>query len=48
MAEDISNVKNDLKAVPQTSSEQFFKKWKMWWEGCIAVQRDYFEGNNVS
>jgi hypothetical protein len=27
--------------------EQCFQKWKRWWERCIAVQGDYFEGDNI-
>jgi hypothetical protein len=39
----ITNVMNDLKAIPQTSFEQGFQKWKR----RNAVQEDYFEGDNI-
>jgi hypothetical protein len=45
--EDITNVMNDLKAVPQTFFEQCFKKWKRQWENCFAAQGNYFEGDNI-
>jgi transposase len=39
----ITNAKNDLKAIPQTSFEQ----WKKGWERSTAAQGDYFEGDNI-
>jgi hypothetical protein len=43
----IINAMNDLETIPQTSFEQCFHKWKRWWEKCIAVKGDCFEGDNV-
>jgi transposase len=43
----ITNVTNDLKAKPQTSSKQRFLKWKRRWDRFIAVQGNYFEGDNI-
>jgi hypothetical protein len=43
----IINAVNDLRAIPHTSFEQYFQKWKGWWERCIAVQGEYFEGDNI-
>jgi histone-lysine N-methyltransferase SETMAR len=40
----ITNAMNDLKAIPQTSFEQCFQKWRMWWERCIAVQGAILKG----
>jgi hypothetical protein len=45
--EDITNVMNDLKVIPQTSFKQYFQKWKRQWSRCIAVQGDHFEGDNI-
>jgi transposase len=42
--EDITDANNDLKVIPQASFKQCFKKLKTWWQRCIAVQGDYFEG----
>jgi transposase len=39
--DDIVNVTNDLKMIPQTSFNQCFQKWENWWERCIAVQGDF-------
>jgi hypothetical protein len=43
----VTNSTNDLKAIPQRSIEQCFQKWKRQQERCIAVQEDYFEGDNI-
>jgi hypothetical protein len=43
----ITNVMKDLKALPQTSFEQCSQKWKKWWERCVSVRWDYFEGDNI-
>jgi hypothetical protein len=44
--EDITtNMMHDLKA--QTPFKQYFQKWKRRWERWIAVQGDYFEGDNI-
>jgi hypothetical protein len=39
----ITNATNDLKVIPQISFQQHFRKWKKWWERCIAAQGDYFQ-----
>jgi hypothetical protein len=44
---DVTNVTNDLKAIPQTTFKQGFQKWKRLWKRWIAGQDDYFEGDNI-
>jgi hypothetical protein len=43
----ITNATNDFKAIPQTSFQQCFQKWKGQMEGCSDVQGDYFEGDTI-
>jgi transposase len=43
----ITNVTNDLKAIPQKSFEHCFQNWERWLQRCNAAQEDYFEGDKI-
>ncbi|UYV66475.1 hypothetical protein LAZ67_4001821 [Cordylochernes scorpioides] len=37
-----------MKAIPKTDYQRCFSDWKKKWLKCIAVNGDYFEGDNLN
>ena len=43
----IKKSKTALMAVPKTEYKKCFEDWIKRWHGCVAVDEEYFEGDNI-